>query len=123
MITSVNNGQVKNIIQLNQKTKARREQGLFVAEGRKMFGEAPADWIEKVYVSETLTSDPVLMEQVEKLPYDIVADSVFRQMSECFHKCCLRKARSSGEPWIPGHEALPDCTRAHQRLLPSHFLL
>ena len=40
MITSVNNGQVKNIIQLNQKTKARREQGLFVAEGRKMFGEA-----------------------------------------------------------------------------------
>ena len=82
MITSVNNGQVKNIIQLNQKTKARREQGFFVAEGRKMFGEAPADWIEKVYVSETLTSDPVLMEQVEKLPYDIVADSVFRQMSD-----------------------------------------
>ena len=82
MITSGNNGQVKNIIQLNQKTKARREQGLFVAEGRKMFGEAPADWIEKVYVSETLTSDPVLMEQVEKLPYDIVADSVFRQMSD-----------------------------------------
>ena len=70
MITSVNNGQVKNIIQLNQKTKARREQGLFVAEGRK------------VYVSETLTSDPALMEQVEKLPYDIVADSVFRQMSD-----------------------------------------
>ena len=82
MITSVNNGQVKNIIQLNQKTKARREQGFFVAEGRKMFGEAPADWIEKVYVSETLTSDPALMEQVEKLPYDIVADSVFRQMSD-----------------------------------------
>ena len=82
MITSVNNGQVKSIIQLNQKTKARREQGLFVAEGRKMFGEAPADWIEKVYVSETLTSDPALMEQVEKLPYDIVADSVFRQMSD-----------------------------------------
>ena len=82
MITSVNNGQVKNIIQLNQKTKARREQGLLVAEGRKMFGEAPADWIEKVYVSETLTSDPALMEQVEKLSYDIVADSVFRQMSD-----------------------------------------
>ena len=35
MITSVNNGQVKNIIQLNQKTKARREQGLFVAEGNR----------------------------------------------------------------------------------------
>ena len=43
MITSANNTQVKNIIQLNQKAKARREQGLFVAEGRKMFGEAPKD--------------------------------------------------------------------------------
>ena len=50
MITSVNNGQVKNIIQLNQKTKARREQGLFVAEGRKMFGEAPRDCL--LYTSD-----------------------------------------------------------------------
>ena len=54
MITSVNNGQVKNIIQLNQKTKARREQGLFVAEGRKMFLEAPDDWIEKIYEAESM---------------------------------------------------------------------
>ena len=82
MITSVNNGQVKNIIQLNQKTKARREQGLFVAEGRKMFGEAPRDWISKVYVSEALSGDAELMVQVEKLPYEIVTDSVFRQMSD-----------------------------------------
>lgn len=82
MITSVNNGQVKNIIQLNQKTKARREQGLFVAEGRKMFGEAPEGWIEKVYVSEALSLDKELMERVEKLPYEVVADSVFRQMSD-----------------------------------------
>ena len=82
MITSVNNGQVKNIIQLNQKTKARREQGLFVAEGRKMFGEAPRDWISKVYVSEALSGDAELMAQVEKLPHEIVTDSVFRQMSD-----------------------------------------
>lgn len=86
MITSVNNGQVKNIIQLNQKTKARREQGLFVAEGRKMFGEAPRDWISKVYVSEALSGDAELMAQVEKLPYEIVADSVFRQMSDTDRK-------------------------------------
>ena len=41
MITSAQNTQVKNIIKLNQKAKARREQKLFVAEGRKMFLEAP----------------------------------------------------------------------------------
>lgn len=68
MITSANNTQVKNIIQLNQKSKARREQGLFVAEGRKMFGEAPKDWISRVYVAESLTADESLMKQVMELP-------------------------------------------------------
>ena len=85
MITSANNTQVKNIIQLNQKAKARREQGLFVAEGRKMFGEAPRDWISKVYVTEALTGDESLMAQVMALPEEkreIVADNVFRQMCD-----------------------------------------
>ena len=85
MITSASNTQVKNIIQLNQKAKARREQGLFVAEGRKMFGEAPRDWISKVYVTESLTSDSSLMEQISMLPEgkaEIVADNVFRQMCD-----------------------------------------
>ena len=36
MITSVSNAKIKNVMQLNQKAKARREQGLW-AEGRKMF--------------------------------------------------------------------------------------
>lgn len=82
MITSVNNGQVKNIIQLNQKSKARREQGLFVAEGRKMFAEAPADWISKVYVTESLSGNQEVMAQVSAFPHEIVTDSVFRQMSD-----------------------------------------
>ena len=50
MITSIQNTQVKNIIKLNQKAKVRREQKLFIAEGRKMFMEAPDQWIEKVCV-------------------------------------------------------------------------
>ena len=85
MITSANNSQVKNIIQLNQKAKARREQGLFVAEGRKMFREAPESWIHKVYVAESLTSDETVMEQICGLPEEkaeIVADNVFRQMCD-----------------------------------------
>lgn len=82
MITSVQNVQVKNIIKLNQKAKERREQGLFLAEGRKMFQEAPAEWIRKVYVSETAVNDEELMEQVRKYPREVVADSVFRQMSD-----------------------------------------
>ena len=43
MITSTSNSQVKEIIQINTKGKARRESGLFVTEGIRMFREAPAD--------------------------------------------------------------------------------
>lgn len=82
MITSVNNVQIKNIIQLNQKAKARREQKLFIAEGKKMFFEAPAQWIEKVYVSETLSKKQEIMEKVSCYKYETVSDSVFRQMSD-----------------------------------------
>lgn len=84
MITSVNNSQVKNVIQLNQKTKARRQQGLFTAEGRKMFREAPADWISKVYITESLKEDEEILRKINEksLEHEIVADSVFRQMSD-----------------------------------------
>ena len=51
MITSTSNGQIKKIQQLLKKSKVRREEGLFIAEGLKMFREAPADRIEKVYLS------------------------------------------------------------------------
>ena len=92
MITSVSNAKIKNVMQLNQKAKARREQGLFVAEGRKMFLEAPEEWVSQVFVSESFSQDGELMAQVEKYPYEIVKDSVFRQMCEM----CIRDRRSSG---------------------------
>ena len=61
MITSVSNAKIKNVMQLNQKAKARREQGLFVAEGRKMFLEAPEEWVSQVFVSESFSQDGELM--------------------------------------------------------------
>lgn len=82
MITSTGNTQIKNIMQLNQKAKARREQGLFAAEGIKMFLEAPADWISRIYVSESLSKDARVMERARQFPFEIVADNVFRQMSD-----------------------------------------
>ncbi|MDO5337609.1 MAG: RNA methyltransferase [Eubacteriales bacterium] len=82
MITSTGNAQVKNIIQLMQKTKARREQGLFVAEGRKMFYEAPRHWIQKVYISETLAQDENFLGTAQGLDFEVVSDKVFRQMSD-----------------------------------------
>lgn len=82
MITSANNGQIKNVIQLNQKAKARKDQGVFVAEGIKMFMEAPDDWVKKVFISQSLWDEGSITEKVRKYEYEIVTDSVFRQMSD-----------------------------------------
>ncbi len=75
MITSSSNSRIKNIQQLNRKGKTRREQGLFVAEGLKMFREAPREWIEEIYISESFARDHE--EQVAGLPYEIVEDRLF----------------------------------------------
>ena len=54
MITSTNNDRIKNIVQLNSSSKARHTQNAFVAEGIKMFMEAPLLCINEVYLSEEL---------------------------------------------------------------------
>ena len=58
MITSTSNLQVKNIIQLQKKSRARRQQKLFVTEGVRMFQEAPPELIARIYVSESFLQDP-----------------------------------------------------------------
>lgn len=85
MITSVSNAQAKNVAQLLQKSKARKKQGLFVAEGWKMCREMPDDWRKAVYVTEEFYEK---MPQQERKAYEqkgileIVADHVFWRMSD-----------------------------------------
>ena len=84
MITSISNSQVKLVIQLNQKARERKATGLFVAEGKKMFLEAPLEWIRQVYVSEAMAEDAMVMEHIQKrnLPFQTVSEPVFRKMSD-----------------------------------------
>lgn len=80
MITSTSNQQVKNLIQLQKKGKARREQGLFIVEGIRMFSEIPEAWITQVYVSESF-----LQNNAEKLmgrTYEVLSDKVFEHVSD-----------------------------------------
>ena len=57
MITSTNNAQVKQIIQLSRKSRERKKQDVFLVEGVKMFREAPRERLVKTYVSENFVSD------------------------------------------------------------------
>lgn len=80
---------MKNLSALLKKSKARKEQGVFVVEGPKMCFEAPKEWVRAVYVSETFVNDPVTGQQLlaycnegVHISYEVVADSVLRGISD-----------------------------------------
>ncbi len=54
MITSLSNGRIRHLVQLRDKGRVRNKEGLFIAEGMKMFKEAPLAMLREVYVSESL---------------------------------------------------------------------
>ena len=111
MITSTSNQQMKNLTLLMKKAKARNEQGVFVAEGRKMFLEAPVEWVKQVYVSEsfygTCTQGNMqdcmesctpkhgeeklnrkVLERLNETGYEIVSDNVFKSVSDTGNSLC-----------------------------------
>ena len=52
IITSNTNEQIKNLIHLKDKSKARKTSGTFIVEGIKMFQEIPKEDFIKAYASE-----------------------------------------------------------------------
>lgn len=80
LITSTSNIQVKTVINLLKKSGERRKLGLFVIEGLRIFMEAPAKLVHKVYVSESFLT--VHKDLVDGFEYETVSDNVFRQMSD-----------------------------------------
>ncbi|MDD3339672.1 MAG: RNA methyltransferase [Lachnospiraceae bacterium] len=80
MITSSSNAQLKQIIQYNKKAKARRQDGVFVAEGIKMFEEAPADQIRRIFVSQSFEEKHGDM--LGGRDYEVVEDRLFCSISD-----------------------------------------
>ena len=82
MITSTSNPQVKHLLQLQKKSKARNEEGVFVVEGLRMFVEVPKERVEKVYISETFYNKKKQELQWNEFPLEILSDSVFKHVSD-----------------------------------------
>ena len=83
MLTSLSNGRVKNIIKLQEKSKARKEEDVFVVEGVKMFLEAPLQAIRETFIAESfMGKNQEVEEKLTKCDYEVVADDVFRKMSD-----------------------------------------
>ncbi len=84
MITSTANKKVKELAELSVKAKARAETGLFLAEGRKLFMEAPPEQIESVYVEENAYrgADTAMREKLDRVSFELVSGEVFRKISD-----------------------------------------
>lgn len=84
MISSTSNSQIKNIIQLQNKAKAREKQNCFIVEGIRMFMEVPATDIIKIYVAESfyMKSADNVKEKIKASEYEIVTDDVFKRISD-----------------------------------------
>lgn len=88
MITSTANPRVKNLIQLQKKSKVRREQQCFVVEGVKMVLEAPVERLKAVYMSESFAKDEKQRRAVETKARsagcfpEIFSDRVFKEASD-----------------------------------------
>lgn len=87
MITSTGNSRVKAVSNLVKKSKARREQGLFIVEGAKMFSELPKERLEAAYMSESFLKQ---LRQQGRNPEEflggcaceMVTDEVMKYMSD-----------------------------------------
>ena len=85
MITSISNAQVKQVCAYVQKAKERRKDGIFVVEGRKMFEEAPAERVYKVYATQSFCDkhiDDGIGAKLSATGYELVSEEVFAKMSD-----------------------------------------
>lgn len=86
MITSSSNSRVKQVVQWQKSAKERREAGVFLAEGFKMFEEAPEESVREIYLSESAYRradlSPALREKLERIGFELVADNILSRMAD-----------------------------------------
>ena len=110
MITSLHNKTIKETAALVARKKERDRRGLFVVEGMKMFGEAPAERISQVYLAESAKKEVYSRyeEKLSGLPCEIVSDEVFGKMSDTVTPqgilCLVRQFSYSIEDMLSGRE-------------------
>lgn len=86
MITSVANAKVKQVVAWQTKAKERKKDNLFLAEGMKMFEEAPEKAVKEVYIIEevlqNLDRQLEVYKKLKRVGYETVSKEVFGKMSD-----------------------------------------
>lgn len=86
MITSLSNGRIKHAIQLREKKSLRNRENLFVAEGLKMFEEAPIGLLKEIFCRVDMWKQ--MEESFQKAPFHKYGQ-VFQKMQQCMERGVL----------------------------------
>ena len=82
MINSTSNKQVKRVANLRDKAKARREEGVYVAEGLRMCREYKPDDVEILYITESFGNQEENKKWLRGFKFEIVTDEVMHYMAD-----------------------------------------
>lgn len=78
----ITNKQVKELVTWNRKSKARKEDGVFLIEGSKMFLEAQTERIRNIYVSESFFATEECQRKMDAIGYEVVPEDTFKKISD-----------------------------------------
>lgn len=114
MITSNSNPKVKQIIQWQSKARERRNAGIFLTEGFRMFEEAPVESIQQVYLSEEaqerIHRRPEAERKLNATGYETVTKEIFARMSDTQTPqgilCVVRRPGHSMEQLLQAEDPL-----------------
>lgn len=91
VISSKNNDLIKYVRKISSRSRARREEGVFFAEGRRLISETPPEMLDKIFISEDFTpgdtqADRRLSELIESTQdkYELT-ENVFAEISDTKH--------------------------------------
>lgn len=82
MITSTSNAQIKELIRLQKKSRARDEAGVFIVEGPRMASEIPSERIVKLYMSESFAKKTPPARVEGRIKEEVLSDTVFAHVSD-----------------------------------------
>lgn len=85
MITSCANGKVKRIVSLQEKSRNRMKENVFVTEGLKMFEEVPLSALKEIYIEEKIrksADEKLRICEKAEIPIEVVTSEVFAKMSD-----------------------------------------
>lgn len=80
MISSTSNNRIKNIVNIKNSARARRQQNCFLVEGPRMFFEVPKDRLLEAYVTEEFVKK--YEKQLAGCRYELISDTVCRHLSD-----------------------------------------